>query len=509
MAHKPNIRVLIAALLICVGVVHSFGQTTPVDGPAEGRLLFTLDGNAESCSYVFSSDLRKVACVVKDDEKQCVAVNGVKQKLYDEVLFTSLTFSADGARLAYWAKRGDKWMVVCDGVEGRGHDGFRQGQVSALDRMTRQSSFMIWFATTLTFSPDGKRLAYNATRGKKCFLVLDGEEGPAYDGFGINCPVFGPDGRRTAYQAWRGKRAVVIVDGKEYGKWDAHWQRSVLFSPDSKRWATVVWEDKKPRILLDGVEGAAMTEIGECAFGPASEHFAYVCKTDDDRATVVVDGTPGALYDDVWCMQFGKNGSLAYFARRNGKQFLVLNGKEGQAHERAGGRGGMFRGASSPSFSPEGNRIAYVAFEKDTEAVVVDGTTGTSYMSVSEPLWSTDETHVAYVAVRTMGSTTAPSRVQTGSDREETEVVVIRGSEEYGPFDMAKGLTFSPDGRHLLFVATRNEKQYVAVNGLADRHWDVVPHGAEPQFVNNTTFVYLAVKGDKVYLVKQGLNDGG
>lgn len=58
------------------------------------------------------------------------------------------------------AKAGDKWLVVIGGKGGKPYDDIG----------------------SIIFSPDSKRLAYGAFLEDRGFVVLDGEEGKAYDG---------------------------------------------------------------------------------------------------------------------------------------------------------------------------------------------------------------------------------------------------------------------------------------------------------------------------------------
>ncbi len=71
---------------------------------------------------------------------------------------------------------------------------------------------------TWAFSPNSQRLAYAARRGNKQVVVVDGQDGQAYDAYGAGRLIFSPDSRRLAYAArletdWR-----VIVDGVEEAK---------------------------------------------------------------------------------------------------------------------------------------------------------------------------------------------------------------------------------------------------------------------------------------------------
>jgi hypothetical protein len=60
----------------------------------------------------------------------------------------------------------------------------------------------------LVISPDGKRVAYMSKRGDKWRVVVDGLEGKEYDGIMRDSAVFSPDSRRVAYVGFRGEGCV-------------------------------------------------------------------------------------------------------------------------------------------------------------------------------------------------------------------------------------------------------------------------------------------------------------
>jgi len=86
---------------------------------------------------------------------------------------------------------------------------------------------------TLAVSPDSKRVAYDAQRGQKWLVVVDGVEGKEYDGIGAL--LFSRGSKRVAYAAKRGQKWLVVVDGfegKEYGVF-LRGSRLVFDGPDS------------------------------------------------------------------------------------------------------------------------------------------------------------------------------------------------------------------------------------------------------------------------------------
>lgn len=52
-------------------------------------------------------------------------------------------FSPDSQRVAYEAQLGEKWIVVVDGVEGKGYDGFLRGSQIIFDSSERLHSLAI------------------------------------------------------------------------------------------------------------------------------------------------------------------------------------------------------------------------------------------------------------------------------------------------------------------------------------------------------------------------------
>ena len=135
-----------------------------------------------------------------------VVIDGQVEPEYDGI--GDITFSLDGKHVAYGARRNkwfvsNKWFVVVDSQVGSEYDGIGD----------------------IFFSPDGKHVAYGARRNKwlvnKWFVVVDGQAGPEYDGIGDI--TFSLDGKHLAYGARRSKWLVnkwfVVVDsqpGPEY-----------------------------------------------------------------------------------------------------------------------------------------------------------------------------------------------------------------------------------------------------------------------------------------------------
>jgi Tol biopolymer transport system component len=98
-------------------------------------------------------------------------------------------------------------------------------------------------------------VAYWTGRGRQRFIVVDEEEGRAFDAIARDSPGFSPDSRRIVYAAKRQAQALAVVDGREGKSYDTI-GRTPAFSPDSLwitysasqagKWSVVVNTDEGP-----------------------------------------------------------------------------------------------------------------------------------------------------------------------------------------------------------------------------------------------------------------------
>ena len=205
----------------------------------------------------------------------------------------------------------------------------------------------------LTFSPDGKKLAYIArnehiTQPGDFFVVVNGEKQKPYEF--IRSLTFTPDGIKLVYSASDGpdrspeKRVLDGMEGQDYP-----WISGYVFSPDSSRFAytalnklagvknetLVIVDDQVVRTYpgkAGGEEGNyAYTRnfISGMTFSPDSQHFAYLVNQDtryDSRKYIVVDGHEEEVtYDSVQNLAFTSDGEyIRYNGMKGSKIYLVV-----------------------------------------------------------------------------------------------------------------------------------------------------------------------------------------
>ena len=239
---------------------------------------------------------------------------------------------------------------------------------------------------------DPKALDYVAVKNGRCVAVIGGKEGPPYDN--IVSIMYSPDGKRWAYAAQKGKSAIMVVNGKEEQTFTRIRCPPTLFSPDSQRVAYMARWAMGCTVVLDGKPGDNYEYIdpSSVAFSADSKHLGYIVG-EPNAQMAVVDGKKGPRFTGkVSGFQFAPGGArYAYWARQGVQAQLVVDGETlGPFDDLA---------PNSPVFSPDGKRIAYAALKSGKWQVYVDGEAGPVCEElVSRIAFSPDSEDVAYVA---------------------------------------------------------------------------------------------------------------
>ena len=184
-------------------------------------------------------------------------------------------------------------------------------------------------------------LAYNAYRAHAWYLVFDGQEwGPYSDE--VSAVTFSQDGKRLAYLI-RGVDGILpVIDGQPGTK--AHEADGLLFSMNSKHVAYRVSSDRvRWHYVIDRNAQPDYASVYGLLFSPDGKHYAYIAMDDNGKFCVIHDGKTMMPYDEIadgqersWSYSFQRDSplrfspdssSLAYSAASQGNCFVVLNGK--------------------------------------------------------------------------------------------------------------------------------------------------------------------------------------
>ena len=186
--------------------------------------------------------------------------------LYDDIAY--LVFGGDGVSVAYTALKGGVRLLILNDKEERLPDGgllplpVIRPDLKGIGIMMAEDKAVFLHqafyndgtkekryddAADLVYNSDGSLHAYSARKGMKCFAVVNGKEGPAFDM--VISPVFSPDGRYVVYRARKdGKRFVVVADtgGKTVSQSPSYEQVfNTLFTSDGKSVAYGVKDGNK------------------------------------------------------------------------------------------------------------------------------------------------------------------------------------------------------------------------------------------------------------------------
>ncbi len=443
----------------------------------------------------------------------------------------TVTVSPDGKHLAFVQVIDGQDCVNIDGLTGKGYASLR-----APIEITQPGKSAI--CSGIFFSPDSKHYAYMARQDAHWSMVIDGQDGAAYDELDI--PIFSPNGAHIAYKARKGEQWCVVVDGKEGKLYQAIGADEgfpgvrtdgayLIFSADGAHCSYIacitaesIEENGVYCVVQDGVEGAAYDHIADLIYTPDGKHLAYVAEKNREMFAVR-DGQQEASYARVDCPAFAPDGAkLAYIASTGRQQyFVVVNGQQGKAYE----------GVQAVSFSPDGKHYYFVAQSDDRQCMVSDGREEPQYTRVSAPIFSADGKHVAHVAVEgtqwyvvkdgapgpAFNAVGPPifapdgAHIAYAARKGPQTTAVLDGETGAGVNGMITGVQFTPDGKHLLYEAHDTSGVLLPVTIALDNHpghrYDrLFPLADDAQhlfFDSANHFHYFAEKDQVIYRVDE------
>ncbi|MBV8760399.1 MAG: PD40 domain-containing protein [Deltaproteobacteria bacterium] len=340
---------------------------------------------------------------VVEHHGQFVELDGVRGPTFDAIALGAFAISPDSAHIAYAARRSHHWSVVVDGIDGPAYDGIGE----------------------IIYSDDGAHLAFSAERGGAWRVVVDGREGPEVTS--ILAHTMQLTAGHVVYAATRGDGVHVVVDG---------------------------------------VLGTAWSGVGRLTV--SGDHVAYVARV-GDIALVVADGRAGRGYDAITELAVAA-GHVAYVAQRGNRWVAVVDDVESPAFE-------LVRGLA---FSADGAHVAFAARRAhDDTSVIVDGVPGASYRGVRP------------ATIAFPQGSARPTYVARRGDR----FFVVHDNVEGPPFDDIRSPVLGAEGRWG-YVGRYGDAWIPVIDGVELRAF---PWAGDPVFSEDGRRVaFLARRGSDV-----------
>jgi hypothetical protein len=272
----------------------------------------------------------------------------------------------------------------------------------------------------------------------------------------------------------------------------------------------------KDYVILDDNKSKPYDLCGMLVFSPNCRHFAFVATKNPGaefvRSFVVLDGVEGKDYSDIPSEPLFSPDSkrVAYKAKDDDKQLVVVDGIEGPRHEYLG----------QLVFSPDSKRFAYVAQDHDGFRVIVDGRRGPTYDLILGLVFSADSYELVYKASSEKSWVLIVDRF---AKREQHRIVDFASPVAYSKgrfawvestggqemlavdgkywqsYDKIESVVFSPNGKRLACHVRQKRKEFIVVDGVEGKKYDFV---GLPIFSPDSAHVaHIAVSGEEYRIV--------
>ena len=292
-------------------------------------------------------------------------------------------------------------------------------------------------ATWLRFSPDGSKLAWAAWDRDKWSVYLDGVRvGPEHSM--VSEPMFSPDGQELAFKVRDGKRRRIMRNGVQVGPDWAGTVYNVVFNHDWTSMACVFAGRTAVLVMRDGVQVGRYQNALALSFQPGGNGIAFYTTerpTRDERIVYVVkNGTPvGAGHEKMLLAPLEWDGDTVVYPTWDAGVWRVY-------------RDGVPQGAGWPGIrrscvvSPDWQHaITFEAVGEKFRALRDGVPVGDAHDAI-DVLWSPDSQSVVFV---TYEGTNFATRTLTM--KRDGQVID-------GPCSRLDRITFSPDGKSLVWV---------------------------------------------------------
>lgn len=360
------------------------------------------------------------------------------------------------------------------------------------------------------FSEDGERVAYETSdeEGGEA-VALDVEFGPFYERIVRGSLTFSPDGKRLAYVAKENDTLVFVVDGREQEQKGFNRISSITFSMNSRSVGYIAHRDgvapygEKGKVVVNGRAGREYHAVNDILFSEDGEHFSYLAANwsgDEDNWTkvfVVLDHEVINEYiprGEVDLNEIkgpsGFIGGLPVYRTIEEDGFRVVYGNSQYGPYKCDW-------VYHPVLSPDRSLVLFALKDEETIKLYQNG--------VELEEFSGERVEIVFAPV---GSNFVACIRKNRKEGYRVSDCSVKG------LTLAHSIAFSPDGKFVSYIAKMGDKWHVVVNNSIKGGFDHIYSDRAGSNLyrfksikviwdSPTEFHYLARDGDKIYLVEE------
>ncbi len=228
--------------------------------------------------------------------------------------------------------------------------------------------------------------------------------------------------------------------------------------------------------------------VDSLKISPDLKHIGYVSRI-GTTFRVWLDGVSEKSHKGVTRQSpfFSPQGNrLVYVAQEDDKMYVVVDGEEHDGYKQAG----------TITFSSDGSRLAYrVEDEKGRQMVVVDGEVGPRFdIGITNAIgivFSPDSKHFAYVGIN-----------------QNNSCIFVKDNKKLRSVDKIDRIKFSPDSKHVAYTAMEKGEWFVVLDGKNGRKYKKI--SGLTFSPDSREIIYMAQKSRRPIIVRneEEISDG-
>lgn len=372
------------------------------------------------------------------------------------------------------------------------------------------------------YSPNSESFSYLCKKWYSSYSIIrDWVESKEYPNLLATSIEYSPDGKRLSFIAYDDEwNAYMIENDEEFGPYD-NIDFHGTYSEDGSSFVFTATKWEKNVIVKDGKEVPLETgsELGNINPHYSSEghRFAYSYKKGEMNFLVANNNTSEG-YEDISVPNFlSGNNSYVFVGRKGGQYYLVI--QSNWKWEEVWPYDNMTISYYSNKLSSNSEHFVYLAEKDGRKIVLIDG----------KPSWSYDQ--IPDFLILSRSSSEAPEwrfwynmnqflYSKTGEDLvfsalKSNKEILVKNGVEIDKYDRAYAPQLSSDGKYFLFLAEKNNQTILVKNGVEiplNGYKNSPPHGyngilISPDDSKYALLLISATEENKVVLLESAMEN--